>query len=79
MTEICDQTIQQMELNLSWTPSPDLPYPNTWLRFKARDLDGDNLVEYRICDLPKNRFDDFFNSTALDYLINEPRNSTMGN
>lgn len=68
-----------MELNLSWTPSPDVPYPNTWLRFKARDLDGDNLVEYRICDLPKNRFEEFFSSTALDYLINEPRNSTMGN
>lgn len=68
-----------MELNLSWTPSSNVPYPNTWLTFAAKDLDSDSLVGYRICDLPADGFDDFFNLTALDYLINEPRNSTMGN
>lgn len=68
-----------MEFKLQWTRNPNVPYPKTWLRFKAKDLLSDNLVEYRICDLPENRFDEFFDLVENDFLVNEPGNSTLGN
>lgn len=67
-----------MEFKLNWTRNAAVPYPNTWLTFKAKDLHSDNLVEYRICDLPENRFEDFFDSMLNDFLVNEPGNSTLG-
>lgn len=68
-----------MEFKLNWTPDPEVPYPKTWLKFKAKDVNSDDLVEYRICDLPVNRFDDLFDLMENDFLVNEPGNSALGN
>jgi hypothetical protein len=67
-----------MEFKLNWTPNADFPYPNTWLKFKAKDLDSEKLVEYRICDLPENRFEDIFDLTVNDFLANCPGYSALG-
>lgn len=67
-----------MEFKLSWNRSCDVPYPKTWITFKAKDLDGDNVVEYRICDLPENRFEDLCDVMENDFLVNEPKSSTLG-
>lgn len=43
---------------LEWRRPANIPYPNVWTTFKAKDLDSDELVEYRIQDVPEDRFDD---------------------
>lgn len=68
-----------MEFKLKWTPNPNMPYPNTWLPFKAKDLHSDNLVDYRICDLPENRYEDFLKVFDDDFLQHEPIHSTLDN
>lgn len=42
----------------------DTDYPKVWLKFMAKDLNSDDLVEYRVEDLTEDRFDD-----AVDHLI----------
>lgn len=37
-------------------------FPRVYLRFKAKDSDSDELVEYRIQDLPEEKFKD-----AIDF------------
>lgn len=40
---------------LSWKRSPEVDFPQVWSRFNATDHDG-TVVEYRIQDLPEDRF-----------------------
>uniref|UniRef100_A0A336LWE4 CSON003498 protein n=1 Tax=Culicoides sonorensis TaxID=179676 RepID=A0A336LWE4_CULSO len=48
-------------------------FPKVYMRFKAKDCESDDLVEYRIQDLPENRFDDALNFMFHDqYLREEP-------
>lgn len=48
-------------------------FPHVYMRFKARDTDRDDLVEYRIQDLPEDRFEDAVNFMLGDqYLREEP-------
>lgn len=42
----------------SYKRPESIPYPNIWHRFKARDCDSDEIVNYCIQDVPYNRFDD---------------------
>lgn len=70
---------KKIEFKLNWTPNADIPYLNTWLTFKAKDIDSDNLVEYRICDLPENRFEDIFDLAVNDFFANCPGYSALGN
>ena len=61
-----------MTYNLKWTrPSTD-GFPKVWLRFKAKDLENNNLVEYRIQDLPVDRFEDAIQHMTENYLHDEP-------
>lgn len=55
-----------------------ISYPKTWLTFQASDIDSDDLVEYRICDLTTERFEDTFKLMVNDYLKNEPLNAHLG-
>lgn len=41
-----------------WKRPDHIEYPKVWLTFQAKDLNSDNLVEYRIQDVPENRFED---------------------
>lgn len=65
-----------MPFSLSWKPDPNVPYPQTWATFKAKDLNSDALVEYRIEDLPEDRFEELF-QMKLEFLNDEPGNSFL--
>lgn len=57
---------------LKWTRPADVPYPIVWLSFEARDVDSDNMVNYRIEDLMEDRFDEVIDVMARDFLADAP-------
>lgn len=50
---------------------PNIPYPNVWLTFKAPDDNGE-LVNYRIQDLPEEKFEDGIKHMRANFLLDEP-------
>lgn len=48
----------------------NVPYPNVWLRFEAPDDDGE-LVQYRVQDLPEDRFEDGIKHMRANFLLDE--------
>lgn len=48
----------------------NIPYPNVWLTFNAPDDNGD-LVQYRIQDLPEDRFEDAVKHMLANFLLDE--------
>lgn len=67
-----------MALSLKWKRPETLEYPKIWHTFKARDLDSDKLVEYRIQDLPLDRIDDAFEHMFAYYVREEPIGQVLG-
>ena len=67
-----------MSYHLSWTRPVNVPFPNVWLRFKAKDTESDKLVEYRIQDLPEDRFEDAIQHMTDNYLVDEPIAKSLG-
>lgn len=59
-------------MGYKWRRPENLKFPSVWYRFKAKDLNSDNLVEYRIQDLPIDRFDDAINHMISDFIPDEP-------
>lgn len=59
-------------IRLKWKRPDSVEYPKVWHRFKARDLNSDKLVEYRIEDLLESRADDVFKHMKDNYLADEP-------
>ena len=57
---------------LHWSRPANVPYPNVWLRFKAKDLDSDALVEYRIQDLAEDQFEVAIEQLTEYYFRDEP-------
>lgn len=64
---------------LKWKRSNFNDYPKVWYTFKARDLDSDNIVEYRIQDLPLDRTDDLLDHLVKSYIPDEPAGQALGN
>lgn len=61
--------------NMSYWERPNnIPYPNVWLRFKAKDLDSDNLVQYRIQDVTEQDFDAVYENMKAFFFHDEPLN-----
>lgn len=54
----------QKALNLAWKRPKSSEFPKVWHTFKAKDIGSDELVEYRVQDLPESRFED-----ALDFMV----------
>lgn len=65
-------------LKLKWKRGSEIPYPNTWLTFLAKNNVGDELIEYQIRDLTQDRFEEAFNIMVNDYFKNEPLNAHFG-
>lgn len=65
-------------LVLKWKRPETLEYPKVWHTFKARDLDSDELVEYRIQDLPLERIDDVLDFMLKNYIVDEPIGQVLG-
>lgn len=63
-----------MSLQFKWV-RPDkstVPYPNVWARFQAKDLDGENLINYSIRDIPEDRFEEVIENMINNYVVDEP-------
>lgn len=56
---------------LKWKRPDSVEYPRVWYTFKARDIDSDNLVSYRIQDLPIDRVDDYYRHLHVNYIPDE--------
>lgn len=65
-------------LSLKWKRPDTTEYPKVWYTFKARDLDSDELVEYRVQDLPLNRLDEIYEFMFNNYIIDEPIGECLG-
>lgn len=46
-------------------------FPLVYTRFQSRDYPGDTLVEYRIQDLPEDRFEDAVKFLTQDFYLRE--------
>lgn len=57
---------------LNWTRPITIPHPNVWLKFKARDVLTDDLVEYTVQDLPEERFEEAIEMMAKGFLADIP-------
>lgn len=66
------------KLNFIWKRPDITEYPKVWHTFKARDIDSDNLIEYRIQDLPKSRADEAFKHMWSNYIQDEPIGQALG-
>lgn len=63
---------------LEWKRSQSLEFPKVWHTFKARDLDSDELVEYRIQDIPESRISDVLDHMCKNYIADEPVSQALG-
>lgn len=63
---------------LKWKRPESSPFPKIWHTFKARDIDSENLVEYRIQDLPLDRFADCHEQFAKTFMQGEPLGTPLG-
>lgn len=59
-------------IKLSWIRPASVEYPKIWHTFKARDVDSDDLVEYRIQDLPQSRAEDAYKHMYDGYVQDQP-------
>lgn len=66
------------DLTFKWKRPDTVEYPKVWHTFKARDLDSDELVEYRIQDLPLDRIDEAFEHMLANYNQDEPIAQSLG-
>lgn len=56
----------------NWSRPTNIPYPKVWLKFKAKDVLTDVLVEYTVEDLPEERFDEAIEIMAEGFLADVP-------
>lgn len=63
---------------LKWKRPATLEYPKVWYTFKARDLNSDELVEYRVQDLPLEKADEVFEYMYNNYIKDEPVGAVLG-
>lgn len=80
---ICELSEKSMNIvmetiELIWNRPESSEFPKVWCTFKASDIDGDRIVEYRIKDLPESRFDDGINFMAQHFCLNEPIAEALG-
>jgi hypothetical protein len=51
---------------------PDLKYPQVYYTFKAKDKDSDEIVEYRVQDLPEEYFEQSIELFITQFIPDEP-------
>lgn len=59
-------------LKVKWSRPQTTEFPKIWKTFLATDINSEQLVEYRIQDLPESRFDDAIKHMISNYLQGEP-------
>uniref|UniRef100_A0A336LMK9 CSON004143 protein n=1 Tax=Culicoides sonorensis TaxID=179676 RepID=A0A336LMK9_CULSO len=58
-------------MSKGWKRPSNVPFPSVWMTFKAKDLETDNLVEYRVQDLPEEYYDEALKLMEMDFLKDE--------
>lgn len=66
------------DLTLKWKRPETIEFPKIWHTFEARDLYSDELVEYRIQDLPLDKTDEAFDHMVANYMQDEPIGQVLG-
>lgn len=64
--------------SLTWKRPESVDFPKVWYTFRARDIDSDNQVEYRIQDLPLDRIDDYYQYLFDTFIPDEPVGQALG-
>ncbi|EAT34935.1 AAEL012863-PA [Aedes aegypti] len=62
----------------SWNRPSGIEWPRVWIRFQARDVDSDRMVEYRVQDLPEDRVRDAIDHMKKHFLRDEPMCGSVG-
>ncbi|XP_065079282.1 uncharacterized protein LOC135702184 [Ochlerotatus camptorhynchus] len=63
---------------MNWSRPAGTEWPRVWIRFRARDSLGDQLVDYRVQDLPEDRVRDAIEHMKKHFLRDEPMCSSVG-
>lgn len=63
---------------LKWKRPESAEFPKIWHTFKARDIDSENFVEYRIQDLPLDRVADCHRHFATTFIQDAPLGTLLG-
>lgn len=66
------------QLTLQWERPKSAEFPKIWHTFRARDICGDNLVEYRMQDLTPDRADDYIDHFMANFVPDEPVARAVG-
>lgn len=62
-----------MAQHFAWKrPLGVVPYPNVWLKFSAKSKNSDISVNFRVQDLPEDRFEDAIAFMKKIYIAGEP-------
>lgn len=65
-------TMSNDKIKLNWCRPKSVEYPKIWHTFNARDVDTDQLVQYRIQDLPQSRAEDAYQHMFEGYIQDQP-------
>lgn len=65
-------------IELEWKRPFSVYYPKVWHTFKAKDVNSDNLVEYRIEDLTEAKYDDALAMLVEYFCRDEPTCQAYG-
>lgn len=61
-----------------WERPESKKIEKTWYKFHARDIDSDELVEYRIKDLPESKLQQGVTFMAQHFCKDEPISQALG-
>lgn len=67
-----------LKINLKWRRPKSVKYPKVWLTFMGRDLDTDNLVEYRIEDVTESNAENVLKHMKAYFIHDEPISRALG-
>lgn len=65
-------------MGLSWKRPDSVQFPQVWLKFQAKDLNSDELVNYRVQDLPLERYEDAIDHMCTHFIVDEPTSKSIG-
>lgn len=66
-------------IHMKWKRPDSVEYPKVWHKFKARDVNSEKMVEYRIEDLTEARVKEAYQHMRDNYLTGEPVSVVLGN
>lgn len=63
---------------LLWKRPQSCEFPKVWHTFTAKDIDSENLVDYRIEDLTESRYEEALSLMAQCFAKDEPLCESYG-